>query len=162
MKNVICFYKPNDEYGYLSNWYMSDFTVDGVAFTSAEQYMMYSKAVLFGDEEISKQILNTDDVSEIRALGRKVKNYDDTVWSGMRHIIVYNGLLEKFRQNAEIRDKLLSTSDDILAETTARDRIWATGMSISDNACFDPHKWKGQNLLGFALMCVREQLRKEN
>lgn len=161
-KNVIGFYKPSDEYGYMSNWYMSDFEVDGIKFSSGEQYMMHSKAILFGDAEISKKILNTDDVAEIKALGRKVRNYDEALWSGMRHIIVYNGLLEKFRQNDGLRKRLLSTKDDILAECAPHDRIWGIGLSVTDEQRLYPELWNGQNLLGFALMCVREQLRKDN
>ena len=161
-KNVIGFYKAGDEYGYMSNWYMSDFVVDGIKFTSGEQYMMHSKAVLFGDEEIAKQIMDTDDVAEIKALGRKVRNYDNILWNGMRHIIVYKGLLEKFRQNDGLKKKLLATNDDILAECSPRDTIWGIGLSVTDEQRLDPEAWNGQNLLGFALMCVREQLKKEN
>ena len=39
--NIICFHNPNEENGYLSNWYLSTFTVGGVTFSSMEQYMMY-------------------------------------------------------------------------------------------------------------------------
>ena len=37
---VITFHDPNEENGYLSNWYLSDFEVRGVKYTSMEQYMM--------------------------------------------------------------------------------------------------------------------------
>ena len=49
---VICFHSPNEENGYLSNWYLSTFALDGVTFSSMEQYMMYCKAVCFGDDTI--------------------------------------------------------------------------------------------------------------
>ena len=69
---VICFHNPNEENGYLSNWYPSLFTLDGVTFSSMEQYMMYRKALCFGDNTITAQILATNDVAEIKALGRRV------------------------------------------------------------------------------------------
>ena len=161
MIKVVCFHNPDEINGYLSNWYLSEFTVDGVKFSSMEQYMMYGKAVCFGDREISEKILQTDNVGKIKALGREVKNYNDTVWNGLRQVVVYDGLLEKFRQNDELKEKLLATNQDILAECAVSDRIWGIGLSMKDEQRFNMYKWKGQNLLGFTLMRVREVLKNE-
>lgn len=158
MRNVICFHKPEEMNGYLSNWYLSDFKINDITYSSMEQYMMYQKAILFGDAEIAKQILDTSNVGKIKALGRAVKNYDDTIWNGMRQIIVYDGLLEKFRQNESLKKKLIATRQDILAECAVQDRIWGIGLSMTDPNRFDLAKWKGQNLLGFSLMRVRSVL----
>ena len=159
--SVICFHNPDEENGYLSNWYLSDFKINGIIFTSMEQYMMYQKAVVFDDKVVAEEILAASDVAEIKALGRKVSNYDDIVWNGVRQIIVYRGLLEKFCQNKELAGQLLATGDSILAECAVKDRIWGIGLSMRDNDRFDMKKWKGQNLLGFALMEVRKCLAKE-
>jgi len=70
---IICFHNPEEENGYLSNWYLSEFKVDGVNYRSMEQYMMYKKAVCFGDADIAKEILKTADVAVIKTLGRQVK-----------------------------------------------------------------------------------------
>ena len=83
---VICFHNPNEENGYLSNWYLSLFALDSVTFSSMEQYMMYRKALCFGDNTIAAQILATDDVAEIKALGRRVSGYDENLWNGVRTI----------------------------------------------------------------------------
>ena len=83
---VICFHNSNEENGYLSNWYPSPFTLDGGTFSSMEQYMMYRKALCFGDNTIAAQILATDDVAEIKALGRRVSGYDENLWNGVRTI----------------------------------------------------------------------------
>lgn len=127
-------------------------------FSSMEQYMMYQKAQVFQDGEAARQILETSNVGRIKALGRSVKNYDDMVWNGVRQIIVYEGLLEKFRQNEELGAKLLATQSDILAECAVKDRIWGIGLSMKDDRRFHMKEWQGQNLLGFALMTVREEL----
>ncbi len=156
---VICFHNPDEENGYLSNWYMSDFIVNGIKFTSMEQYMMYMKAVTFKDKESADKILAISDVAEIKELGRGVKNYNNAVWNGVRQVIIYKGLLEKFRQNVELRGKLLSTGKAILAECAVSDKIWGIGLSMHDKDRFDMSKWKGQSLLGFALMLVRDELR---
>lgn len=102
MTDIICFHNPDEENGYLSNWYPSHFVVDGVEFSSMEQYMMHRKACCFNDAETAARILETDDVAEIKRLGRLVAGYDDHVWNGVRQIEVYEGLLAKFSQNAEL------------------------------------------------------------
>lgn len=159
-RKVVCFHNPDEENGYLSNWYLSDFQVDGVDFSSMEQYMMYQKAMLFGDVDIAEKILATNDVGAIKAFGRAVSGYNDTVWNGMRQVIVYRGLLEKFKQNPSLYTMLLATGDAILAECAVKDRIWGIGLSMHNPDRMVIEKWQGQNLLGFALMAVRTQLRK--
>ena len=156
MKRIICFHNPDEINGYLSNWYLSDFCVDNVQYSSMEQYMMYQKALLFDDREIAGQILDTTNVGKIKALGRSVKNYEDMIWNGMRQLIVYQGLFEKFQQNIELREKLLATQDHILAEV--QDQIWGIGLSMKDERRFNLSEWQGQNLLGFSLMRVRTVL----
>lgn len=157
---IICFHNPDEENAYLSNWYPSDFTVNGISFSSMEQYMMYQKALRFGDTKIADKILETEDVAKIKKLGREVQGYDDSVWNGVRQIIVYEGLTAKFSQNEDLKAKLLETKDVILAECAVRDKIWGIGLSMTDEKRFDKDKWKGQNLLGYALMLVREHLSK--
>lgn len=155
---IICFHNPDEENGYLSNWYLSPFTIDDKNFSSAEQFMMYCKAICFSDEAVAAQILATDHVAEIKALGRQVSNYDEHIWNGIRQIVVYEGLMAKFSQNKDLKDKLKSTGQAILAECAVRDLIWGVGLSMKDPRRFDKSKWRGKNLLGYTLMMVREQL----
>ena len=161
MGKILCFHLIDEPNGYLSNWYPSPFTLDGIRYASVEQYMMHQKAVTFGDSETAEAILATDDPGKIKALGRSVQNYSDTIWNGIRQIVVYRGLLEKFLQNAELKRQLLSTRPHILAECALRDTIWGIGMTMHDEYRFEPDLWQGQNLLGFTLMMVREELSKE-
>lgn len=156
---IICFHNPNEENGYLSNWYMSPFTADGIRFSSMEQFMMYRKAVAFGDRDRAAQILDTEDVGRIKELGRLVSGYDDNYWNGIRQIVVYEGLYAKFSQNEELKRLLRATGKAVLAECAVKDRIWGIGLSMSDPDRLDRRKWKGQNLLGYAPMMVREKLR---
>lgn len=120
--------------------------------------MMYQKAVCFGDSDIAAQILETDNVGKIKALGRLVSGYDDHHWNGIRQIVVYQGLMAKFSQNEELKALLLQTGKCLLAECAVQDRIWGIGLSMKDPDRLEREKWKGQNLLGYALMMVRESL----
>ena len=155
---IVCFHNPNEENGYLSNWYLSSFTASGVTFSSMEQYMMYQKALYFHDDAVAAQILSTTDVAEIKALGRSVSNYDESLWNGVRQIVVFEGLLAKFSQNEDLKEQLKATGNAVLAECAVKDRIWGIGLSMKDPDRLNKAKWNGQNLLGYALMMVRERL----
>ena len=156
--NVICFHNPDEENGYLSNWFRSDFIVNGICYTSMEQFMMYRKAQCFQDKKIADKILQTEDVAQIKKLGRDVKGYDENFWNGVRQIVVYEGLLAKFSQNHDLKEKLIGTDNAILVECAVKDQIWGIGLSMKDENRYNRSKWRGQNLLGYALMMVREQL----
>ena len=132
--------------------------MDDIAFSSMEQFMMYRKAICFGDEAVAAQILSTSDVAEIKLLGRQVSNYDESMWNGIRQIVVYEGLLAKFSQNPELWEQLKGTGSAVLAECAVKDRIWGIGLSMQDPNRLDRTKWRGENLLGYALMMVRERL----
>lgn len=155
---LICFHNPDEENGYLSNWYPSRFAVKDVQFSSMEQFMMYQKAVSFGDGDTARNILETDDAAVIKELGRQVANYNDRYWNGIRQITVFEGLLAKFTQNERLKTQLKMTGEAILAECAVKDRIWGIGLSMYDPDRFDISKWKGQNLLGYALMMVRNRV----
>ena len=157
---MICFHNPEEQNGYLSNWYHSVFTVDEITFSSMEQYMMYEKALTFGDTEIAARVLDVTDPAEIKALGRQVKNYDDAHWNGRRQLVVYKGLLAKFSQNEALKQKLFATGSALLAECEPTDKIWGIGMGPDDDRRFDRSQWQGQNLLGYTLSEIREDLKK--
>ena len=144
----------------MSNWALSEFTVNGIIFSSMEQYMMYQKAVCFKDEEIAEKILATTDVAVIKALGRQVKGYNDGYWNGVRQLLGYEGLKEKFTQNENLKKLLLDTEDSILAEGAVNDRIWGIGLSMKDSNRLESEKWRGQNLLGYAMMMVRNWIKE--
>ena len=160
--DIICFHNIDEENGYLSNWYLSDFVIDGITYSSVEQYMMYIKATTFVDMDIANKIMATNDVSVIKSLGRSVSNYDETIWNAIRERVVYDALLAKFSQNEDLKKLLLDTGDSILAECAVKDTIWGIGLSMTNPNRYDKSKWKGKNLLGKALMKVRGKLSKKH
>lgn len=142
----------------LSQWFLASFRVDGIEFSSAEQFMMAKKAELFKDQEIYRKILASSNPGEVKALGRKIQAYDEDIWQQHRFDIVVQGNLAKFSQNQQLKDFLCSTSARVLVEASPVDRIWGIGLAADHQHAQQPQHWQGLNLLGFALMQVRSQL----
>ena len=142
-----------------SQWYPAAFAVDGVTFPTAEHYMMHRKAVLFGDVQTAETILAAAGPDEAKALGRRVRDFDDERWKRARWSIVVAGNLQKFSQNQAAREFLLGTKARVLVEASPRDTVWGIGLGASSPDAQDVGKWRGLNLLGFALMQVRRELR---
>ncbi len=142
-----------------SQWWLSSFKDENHEYCCTEQYMMAEKARLFGDTEIEDQILMSDSPGKIKALGRKVKNFDEEKWLKNRYAIVRQANLLKFSQNADLKEFLLSTGNKIIVEASPVDSIWGIGLAKDHPDAEYPEKWKGLNLLGFALIEVRELLK---
>jgi ribA/ribD-fused uncharacterized protein len=106
-----------------SQWHPAPFTVDAVAYSCCEQFMMAEKARLFGDEATLKKILAATSPREHKALGREVKGFDDARWTGVCREIVYQANLAKYTQNPGLRELLLATGDRTLVEASPTDRI---------------------------------------
>lgn len=143
----------------LSQWFPIEFSIDGVRYATAEHFMMAEKARLFRDDEALARILVAPTPADAKAVGREVRGYDDAAWEAARFAAVVRGNLAKFGQNEAPRAFLLGTGERILVEASPRDRVWGIGMGASNPDARDPARWRGRNLLGFALMAAREELR---
>lgn len=120
--------------------------------------MMAQKAALFGDDTARFEILNAASPGAAKALGRKVQGFDETQWIEHRYSIVVKANEAKFSQNAGLRRFLQQTGSRILVEASPVDRIWGIGLAAEDERVSNPNRWRGLNLLGFALMDVRNRL----
>lgn len=144
----------------LSQWYECLFVLDGIEYKSAEHYMMAQKAKLFNDEVSLRKIINASTPKEAKELGRKVQNFDASIWDEKAFEIVVDGNLEKFKQNENLKTFLLSTGSDVIVEASPYDKIWGIGLAQDNPKAKDPLLWNGENYLGFALMRVRDLLCK--
>ena len=144
----------------LSNWYPARFAVDGITYPTSEHFMMAEKARLFADEEIRSQIIAAKSPGEAKSLGRQVSGFEESVWTRHRFEIVVSGNVAKFDQNEDLGEFLRITGSKVLVESSPRDSIWGIGMRKNDTHADNPLQWKGQNLLGFALMEVRARLNR--
>jgi ribA/ribD-fused uncharacterized protein len=147
--------------GCLSQWWPARFTVDGVSYNAAEHYMMAAKARLSGDAEAAGKIVAAPHSGAAKALGREVRGFDEQLWAGHRFGVVVAGNMAKFGQHRQLRDFLAGTGSRVLVEASPRDSVWGIGLAADDERAGSPERWPGLNLLGFALMEVRHQLRAE-
>lgn len=145
-----------------SQWWSQSFIVNGIKYPTAEHYMMAEKARLFNDNDAEKKILEAKSPAEAKKIGRQVMNFNQTIWEEKRFDIVVKGNYAKFSQNLELRKFLLNTKNRVLVEASPVDKIWGIGLDKSSEFASIPVKWKGLNLLGFALMKVRDLLIEDN
>lgn len=144
----------------LSQWFPAEFEIDDIRYPTAEHFMMAEKARLFQDSEMLQKILECKTPKEAKAYGRKVQNFDGQVWQRHCSEIVVKANLAKFSNNRAMAEWLLLTAPKVLVEASMWDKIWGIGMSAGAAGARDPRLWKGQNLLGFALMETRDRLAK--
>ncbi|MGR3648149.1 MAG: NADAR family protein [Shimia sp.] len=147
--------------GTFSQWHRSDFVLADKSFQTAEQAMMYEKAMLFGDVEIAAQILAETDPGRQKALGRRVRNFDDAIWDTQKARIVTEITRAKYGQNKGLRRKLFQTIPLKLAEASPVDTIWGIGLDATNAAITPPDLWPGKNLPGQILTAVRDELADE-
>lgn len=142
----------------LSQWWPSPFEADGERFPSAEHYMMWRKARLFDDRGRAAEILAEPSPARARVIGRRVAGFDQEIWMAHRWEIVVDASLGKFGSDAALGDYLLGTRDRVLVEASPLDRIWGIGLAADSEFAEVPSRWRGLNLLGFALMEARARL----
>ncbi|MBX2871832.1 MAG: NADAR family protein [Saprospiraceae bacterium] len=144
----------------LSQWWQQGFQHEGIYYRTAEHWMMAEKARLFQDQTSLPLILKANTPLEAKKMGRKVKGFELDTWQAHAYEIVKKGNLYKFSQHAALRAFLLSTGEKVLVEASPYDQIWGIGLAKEAPQAKDPRDWLGTNLLGFALMEVRDQLRE--
>ncbi|MET4658502.1 ribA/ribD-fused uncharacterized protein [Streptomyces sp. PvP037] len=143
----------------LSQWWPSPFTVDGVEYATAEHWMMAAKARLFADPEGERRVLAAEHPAQAKKAGRLVRGFDEAIWGRERFGVVVEGSVHKFAAHDDLRAFLLGTGDRVLVEASPVDRVWGIGLAAHDEGAADPERWRGPNLLGFALMEARARLR---
>jgi ribA/ribD-fused uncharacterized protein len=154
--------KYNEEVGKFcfSQWFECSFTVDSITYKTAEHWMMAHKALLFNDRNIFEKIINCDKPGEAKELGRQVLGYNELIWNESKFNIVKLGNIHKFNQHPNLANYLLKTENRILVEASPVDPIWGIGLSQDSNDIGNIYTWRGQNLLGFALMMARDFLKE--
>lgn len=141
-----------------SQFWPCSFVLGGQRYRFAEQWMMASKARLFGDAEACARILQATAPLACKRIGRQVRGFDEARWREHRFALVTVGNIAKFEQDPRLAAYLRATGDEILVEASPSDCIWGIGYGRERPEAQDPLRWRGQNLLGFALMRARATL----
>jgi len=144
----------------MSQWWPSEFVENQVVYKTAEHYMMAQKAKLFNDLDIFEKIISKTLPKDVKDLGRQIKNFDAVIWDENKCQIVKQGNYLKFSQNELLKHFLIQTKNKILVEASPADAIWGIGLAEDDSKSKNPNEWRGENLLGFALMEVRDNINK--
>jgi ribA/ribD-fused uncharacterized protein len=155
--------KTNEAVGkfVFSQWFYSPFTVEGIEYKTTEHWMMCHKAKLFGDNEVFEKILKAEKPGEVKELGRQIINFDQPKWDATKYEIVKTGNVHKFQQNKILSEYLINTGDRVIVEASPTDTIWGIGLAADSRLAENPHTWRGENLLGFALMETRDFLSRQ-
>lgn len=139
-----------------SQWFDCPFKVDSVNYKTSEHWMMAHKALLFGDDNLFDKIINCEKPGEAKELGRQILGYDQHIWNEHKFEIVKLGNIHKFNQHPRLANYLLQTENRILVEASPVDVIWGIGIAVDNDDIENIYNWRGENLLGFALMYVRD------
>lgn len=149
----------DDDYCFFSNWSEYPVWADDFIFPTAEHFLMHSKAMMMGDTAAALAIMKAKTPKEAKALGRRVKNFNEKLWNSKREEVMVDGLKRKIAWTTSIHGSLQSTGDRIIAEASPYDRIWGIGISKDNPRALYMSAWPGTNLLGKAWMRVRDELR---
>jgi ribA/ribD-fused uncharacterized protein len=155
-REVVLFFHPREAHGWLSNWSAHAVREGELLFPTVEHYFMYHKALLFGDAKSCAAVLAAPLASDAKALGRRVRGFDEARWTAEREVVMRRGLELKVEQHPALRDALAATGDSLIAEASPYDATWGIGCAARDPRAADPDRWRGRNLLGALWMQVRD------
>ena len=175
---VVGFYEPREgQYRSFSNFFVHapiDFEVPEacgrdrlvasgrsaiVRITFLEKAIMLCKAAVMDDLESFDAILRASTAIGAKKLGRGVSNWNQAVWDSVVCEVARASVFQKFSKVDGLSAVLLATGSRVLAEMTSRDVNWGTGIDIGCDGAADPARWPGTNVLGWALMVTRAQIR---
>ena len=141
----------------LSNFHLAPFSVDGVDYISSEQYIQACKAKYFGDNDTLNKILGSTTSIDCKDLSRNIRNYSESKWEQVTGKLCYPGIRAKFEQNPVALNTLLTKTGKKRIVECASDRLWGTGLPLSDPDCLDGTKWISQGILGQILEDIQNE-----
>lgn len=144
-----------NEYDFLSNFYICNVEYNGILYNSTEAAFQAQKTL----ENTERKYIATLTPSESKKAcnryglnGFKIKFRSD--WEEVKDQVMYEVVKEKFKQNIDLKERLLNTGDAILIEGNRwHDNYWG------NCTCDKCKNITGRNQLGLTLMKVREELR---
>ena len=99
-----------------SNLHKSPFTINGQHYHSSKQWILYQKALAFGDSYTANLILQSETSLDCKHLSYQIKGVDNEKWKSEGYELCFDGVREKFLQNPPLLSLLKTTSPKVLAE----------------------------------------------
>lgn len=141
-----------------SQWTLFDMEIDGVIYNSCEQFMMAEKARKFEDYDAEQAIMEATHPRDQKAIGRRVRAFDEDRWNAVARDIVYVGNQAKFSQNEDMKEQLIATAGTTLVEASPFDKVWGIGLAADDPLAQSRETWQGKNWLGQVLTVLRDDI----
>ena len=162
---VILFEDPNtNDYGFLSLKWVVEIQFNSVNYNSVQQAIYAEIAKAFNDEENLKNIMLADTPDEVQYELSDVpgdSETNETKWNDLTKQLIYDVNIAKFNQYPELAARLLETKNAMLGACVPNDTLIGIGLSLDNFQSKNPVNWTGQNILGKALMDIREKIRSE-
>jgi ribA/ribD-fused uncharacterized protein len=146
------------EFRNFSNLSLHKITIDGKDYPSVEHYYQAKKAEKFDESEVEK-IMKAKTTKAVKAIGKKIKNFNQEEWDKIKYGIMQEGIKAKFVQHPELRKQLQETGDRKIGYADARNVFWGIGSSEGIEKSKHPEKWRGKNMIGHILMELREEFK---
>lgn len=140
--SIIHFYRTNSTYGCFSNFSRHGFLLDGIYWPTAEHYFQSEK---FLETNLKVEIANLASPLEAAIYGRNKEKPLRPDWEYIKIEIMRCTIYNKFNQNPDINEILISTENYTLVEHTKNDSYWGDGGNGT-----------GENMLGKLLMELRD------
>lgn len=140
--------------------YETKFSFIEKRYSNINKYIQARKEDLFLSDEERERRNEAYYFGEVETPTLEIENFDEKVWEQFRYTVLLDGLWRKFFENKDLRDYLLSTNDQVLVYADSNDSVYGIGLSKDSLDVKNPKKWNGENLLGFGLMIVRDELRR--
>ncbi len=147
------------EKDFLSNFYISPFTIAGVQYKCTEMYLMAKKAEICQDEAVRSVVMSAKRAVDCKKRGDGL-NWDTKKlgdWYVFAADRLREGTLTKFAQSSQLRLSLFRTRGTRLVEAT-RNSFWGCGASKDKAKGVHPSEWKGRNIFGDLLTVIRSEM----
>ena len=142
----------------LSNFYQSEFTIDGKRFHCSKQYIQWKKAELFKDNKAMRRIEQAKTGQKCKEEGRNINNFKSSTWERNAIKLCKPGIKQKFIENAIPRNVLLKKTKGKRIVECTKDTVWGCGMALKDDNCLNTMKWTNQGIMGQMLEEIRTEL----
>lgn len=129
-----------------SNFSSHEVEFEGKKYKTSEHCYQCQK---FNDKSIISEVANAGSPYMARKIAHRYIEDQKFNWGEIKFEVMYKIVLAKAKQHEDVKDALLATGNDDLADVTPFDYLWGIGENK-----------KGRNELGKIWMKIRDVLKK--